>query len=158
MTSVGLIIAAALLVSASAHAETVYTIRDDRGGDVESYRKLYAGLKAVRAKIVIDGVCASACGLVFGLINHNPICATGRAKAGFHRAVLRDGSTGQLLTSEYAKMSADMTTIELFTALPLEMQNAAPLSDWPDIYEGAKDEDAVWIGPKQMQQIFGKCK
>lgn len=151
-------IAAALLVSTAAHAEVVYTIRDDKGGGTDRYRQLYASLKEAKAKIVIDGVCASACGLVFSLVGHNQMCATDNARAGFHKATVRSAVTGSLLGSDIDRLIADRTTLELYMALPLMMQLIVPLDDWPDVYAGASPKDAVWVGHRQLQQIIGKCE
>lgn len=152
-----IMIAAAMVFSTLAHAEVVYTIQDDKGGSVERYRQLYASLRETKAKIVIDGVCASACGLVFSLVGHNEMCATDRAMAGFHKASVRSALTGALLDAEIFRVMADQTTIEIFAALPLEMQQIVPLDDWPDVYAGASAKDAVWIGHRQLQKIIGKC-
>ena len=153
-----MVVALVMMVTASANAGSVYTIKDDKGGSVDHYRQLYASLKEAKATIVIDGVCASACGLVFSLVGQNKMCATDKAMAGFHKASVRSSLTGALLDAEIFRAMADQTTIELFTALPLSMQQIVPLADWPDVYEGASARDAVWIGPQQMQQILGKCE
>ena len=65
----------------------------------ESFRVLRAGgIGALRARVVIDGNCLSACTLVLGLVPNDRICATPRARFGFHAAWMPDPN-GRPVTS-----------------------------------------------------------
>lgn len=79
---------AAVMVSSpgSGNDRTLY-IRDDRGGDVGLYRVKAQVARELDLKVVIDGVCASACTLLAGL-PASQVCATDRARLHFHRARL----------------------------------------------------------------------
>src|SRR3954463_11328599 len=48
----------------------------DFGGYVEEYKTKYAKVKARGERVVIDGICNSACTLVLGIVPLNRICAT----------------------------------------------------------------------------------
>ena len=61
-------------------------ITRDFGGYVDQYKAKYAALRDKGERVVIDGICNSACTLVFGIVPMNKICVTPRASLGFHQA------------------------------------------------------------------------
>ena len=61
-------------------------ITSDHGGYVEEYKVRYQRIRDHHERVVIDGVCNSACTLVFGIVPMNKICVTPRASLGFHQA------------------------------------------------------------------------
>ena len=61
-------------------------ITRDHGGYVEEYKSKYARIRDRRERVIIDGICNSACTLVFGIVPMNKICVTPRASLGFHQA------------------------------------------------------------------------
>src|ERR1700693_5557919 len=61
-------------------------IARDFGGFVEDYKAKYARVRDRGERVVIDGICNSACTLVLGIVPLNRICATPRASLGFHQA------------------------------------------------------------------------
>jgi len=73
-----------LLAGTPAHA--VLHITSDHGGYVEEYKAKYKKVRDSGERVIIDGVCNSACTLVFGIVPMNRICVTPRASLGFHEA------------------------------------------------------------------------
>ena len=73
-------------------------IAEDRGGQIGHYLQAFAMLRSSGEDVVIDGNCLSACTLVLGIIPHSRICATPRARFGFHAAWMPDVD-GQPVTS-----------------------------------------------------------
>ena len=73
-------------------------IAEDRGGQIGHYLQAFAMLRSSGENVVIDGNCLSACTLVLGLIPRSRICATPRARFGFHAAWMPDVD-GQPVTS-----------------------------------------------------------
>ncbi len=61
-------------------------ITRDHGGYVEEYKAKYARIRDRHERVIIDGICNSACTLVFGIVPMNKICVTPRASVGFHQA------------------------------------------------------------------------
>jgi hypothetical protein len=61
-------------------------ITRDHGGYVEEYKTKYARIRDHKERVIIDGICNSACTLVFGIVPLNMICVTPRASLGFHQA------------------------------------------------------------------------
>jgi hypothetical protein len=82
----GVLICAALFLCGVTAASATMRISDDRGGRISWYLNFYAALRTTGEPIVIDGDCLSACTLVLGMVPRNQICATPRARFGFHAA------------------------------------------------------------------------
>ncbi len=73
-----------LLAVTPARAELHIT--RDHGGYVEEYKAKYQRIRDRHERVIIDGICNSACTLVFGIVPLNKICVTPRASVGFHQA------------------------------------------------------------------------
>lgn len=93
-------------------------ITRDFGGHVEQYKKRYEAIRDSGERVVIDGVCNSACTLVLGIVPLNKICVTPRAAMGFHQAYYDKRYTAGLYVASYAG------TDELMSYYP------ATLQDW----------------------------
>ncbi|HEY7998881.1 MAG TPA: hypothetical protein VIE87_08685 [Pseudolabrys sp.] len=86
----GLLLSIALLASGVTSASATMRIAEDRGGQIGHYLQTFAGLRSSGENVVVDGDCLSACTLVLGLIPQDRICATSRARFGFHAAWMPD--------------------------------------------------------------------
>ncbi|WP_458760659.1 hypothetical protein ACSVBT_07675 [Afipia sp. TerB] len=84
MRALVLSLIAMLLVAAPARADL--RITRDHGGYVEQYKEKYERIRQRGERVIIDGICNSACTLVFGIVPASKICATPRASLGFHQA------------------------------------------------------------------------
>ena len=78
----------ALLLSllASSPARADLRITRDHGGYVEEYKTKYERIRDHHERVIIDGICNSACTLVLGIVPLNRVCVTPRASLGFHQA------------------------------------------------------------------------
>lgn len=79
-------------------ASATMRIAEDRGGQIGQYLQAFGMLRSSGERVVIDGNCLSACTLVLGIIPPSKICATPRARLGFHAAWMPDGE-GRVITS-----------------------------------------------------------
>jgi hypothetical protein len=93
-----LIAGAIFLVCGVSSASATMLISEDRGGQIGHYLQAFAALRSSGENVVIDGNCFSACTLVLGLVPRERICATNRARLGFHAAWMPD-ETGRPVTS-----------------------------------------------------------
>jgi hypothetical protein len=84
----------------SAHADV--RITRDFGGHVDQYKKRYAQIRDRGERVIIDGICNSACTLVLGIVPLNKICVTPRASMGFHQAYYDRRYTAGLYVASYA--------------------------------------------------------
>src|SRR5258708_13062582 len=73
-----------LLAAAPARADLHIT--RDHGGYVDEYKTKYQRIRDRHERVIIDGICNSACTLVLGIVPMNKICVTPRASLGFHQA------------------------------------------------------------------------
>lgn len=89
----GLLLGMAVLAASTSvmtSASATMRIAEDRGGQIGHYLQAFATLRSSGEKVVIDGNCLSACTLVLGLIPKSRVCATPRARFGFHAAWMPD--------------------------------------------------------------------
>ena len=75
-----------LSVAAATPARAELHITRDHGGYVEEYKAKYKRVRERGERVIIDGICNSACTLVLGIVPMNKICVTPRASLGFHQA------------------------------------------------------------------------
>ena len=102
-------LAAVLLVSGAGASQALVRISDDRGGRIGTYVDKYQGLRTSGERVMIDGLCASACTIVLGAVSRDRICVTARASLGFHAAYdygangrpVTNGEATQMLYSMY---------------------------------------------------------
>ena len=84
ITPLALLLSCPSLAATPARAELHIT--RDHGGYVEEYKAKYKRVRDRSERVIIDGICNSACTLVFGIVPMNRICVTPRASLGFHQA------------------------------------------------------------------------
>src|SRR4051794_12901304 len=75
-----------LVLGAAGPARADLHITRDHGGYVTEYKAKYERIRDRRERVIIDGICNSACTMVFGIVPMNKICVTPRASLGFHQA------------------------------------------------------------------------
>jgi hypothetical protein len=92
----------ALLVVASAPAHADYRITRDFGGLVEQYKTKYQKIRDKGERVIIDGICNSACTLVLGIVPLNKVCVTPKASLGFHSAYYDTAYTFGTKVTSYA--------------------------------------------------------
>jgi hypothetical protein len=74
----------------------------DYGGLVEQYKTKFAKIRDQKERVIIDGVCNSACTLVLGIVPLNRICVTPKASLGFHQAYYDKSLTMGVKVTSYA--------------------------------------------------------
>jgi hypothetical protein len=94
----GLALCAAMLALSATSASATMLIAGDRGGQIGRYLQTFAQVRSSGERVIIDGNCLSACTLVLGLVPRARVCATPRARFGFHAAWMPD-SDGRPVTS-----------------------------------------------------------
>jgi hypothetical protein len=102
-------LALALLMLWTPSARADYRITRDHGGLVDEYKAKYAKLRDQGERVVIDGICNSACTLVLSIVPLNRICVTPNASLGFHEAYFDKSWTFGIRVTSYA-VTADMVS------------------------------------------------
>jgi hypothetical protein len=137
------LIAAALLFATPALAE--YRITRDHGGLVEAYKAKYERLRDRGERVIIDGVCNSACTLVLGIVPLNRICVTPRANLGVHEAYFDKHWTGGI------RIASASGTSDLLAHYP------TPLRSWISRHGGLKPQmQHIKNGP-ELWAIIDPC-
>ena len=136
---------AILLLASCVPALADYRITRDFGGDVEEYKAKYARLRQSGERVVIDGICNSACGLVLGIVPLNRICATPRASLGFHQAYFDKRWTAGIRVTSYAG------TAELLKIYPQGVK------DWIDQHGGLSAEMKHLNNGSDLWAILDPC-
>src|SRR6186997_1709839 len=80
------VVVPAISAFAATPSSATMRISDDAGGRIGAYVDQYSNVRNSGERVVIDGVCLSACTLVLGIVPRNRICVTRRAMLGFHAA------------------------------------------------------------------------
>jgi len=111
----GMLLCALFVVSGLAPAHATMRIAEDRGGQIGQYLQAYALIRSSGENVVVDGNCLSACTLLLGVIPRDRICATERARFGFHAAWMPD-QDGRPITSP-------MGTQALWRIYPTSVRN-----------------------------------
>jgi hypothetical protein len=86
----------------SAASAADYRITRDHGGLVDEYKAKYAKIRDRGERVIIDGICNSACTLVLGIVPLNRICVTPKASLGFHQAYYDKAWTFGMKVMSYA--------------------------------------------------------
>src|ERR1700746_3633471 len=77
-------------------------ITRDHGGLVDEYKAKYAKIRDRGERVIIDGICNSACTLVLGIVPLNRVCVTPRASLGVHQAYYDKATTFGIKVTSYA--------------------------------------------------------
>jgi hypothetical protein len=133
----------ALLYAGPASAD--YRVTRDHGGLVETYKARYYRLRDRGERVVIDGICNSACTLVLGIVPLNRICVTPRASIGVHEAYIDKRWTAGI------RVASSSGTSDLLSYYP------PPLKDWIKRQGGLKPQmQHVKNGP-DLWAIIDPC-
>jgi hypothetical protein len=112
------VVAVLLPVLMIAPARADLRITRDHGGYVEEYKAKYERIRQNGERVIIDGICNSACTLVLGIVPNNRICVTPRASLGFHQAYYDKAFTFGI------RITSDEGTSDLMAYYP------ASVKDW----------------------------
>ena len=119
-----------------------YRITRDHGGLVDSYKTKYAKIRAQGERVIIDGICNSACTMVLGIVPLGRICVTPNAILGFHQAYFDTSLTLGV------KIVSAAGTADLMSYYP------APVKDWIKRQGGLTQEmKKVRNGPELWAMI-----
>ncbi len=138
-----LMLCAALLACGVTSASATMRISGDRGGQIGTYMQAFATLRSSGERVVVDGNCLSACTMLLGLIPRSQMCATPRARFGFHAAWMPDGN-GRAVTST-------MGTRALWNVYP------APVRRWISQH-GGLSRKMIYLQGRDLEGIMASCK
>lgn len=130
---------------AATPSQADYRVRRDHGGLVDVYKARYAKIRDRGERVIIDGICNSACTLVLGIVPLNRICVTPRASLGVHEAYIDKRWTAGI------RIASAEGTADLLTYYP------TPLKRWINKRGGLKPQmQHVKNGP-DLWDIVDPC-
>jgi hypothetical protein len=138
----GLALCAALLACGISSASATMRIAGDRGGQIGQYLQNFAAVRSSGEQVVIDGNCLSACTMVLGLVPRDRVCATSRARFGFHAAWMPD-ENGRPVTSP-------MGTQALWNIYP------APVRRWISRH-GGLSRRMIYMEGSALHGVVSSC-
>ena len=121
----------------------VVRIRNDRGGIIGAYWSRYSALRDMGERVVIDGVCSSACTLVLGIIPQDRICVTKNAQLGFHVA-WRPSFLGIKVINEPA-------TRTLLSFYPIQIR------EWI-ARNGGLSSETIYLSGRELLALYRECQ
>jgi hypothetical protein len=120
-------------------------ITRDFGGYVEEYKARYQRIAETGERVIIDGICNSACTLVLGIVPLQRVCVTPRASLGFHQAYFDKRWTAGV------KVTSIAGTAELMTVYP------NPVKDWIARQGGLTPEMKKLKNGPELWSIVNPC-
>src|SRR5215813_466443 len=132
-------------LAAATPARADLHITRDHGGYVEEYKAKYKKVREKGERVIIDGICNSACTLVLGIVPLNRICVTPRASLGFHQAYYDKRWTAGLRVTSVAG------TDELMSYYPQTVK------DWIERKGGLTADMKRVINGKDLWAIVDPC-
>ena len=138
----GLVLGTAVAVLSVTSASATMRISEDRGGQIGHYLQAFTSLRSSGENVVIDGNCLSACTLVLGLVPRDRVCATPRARFGFHAAWMPDRD-GRPVTSP-------LGTQALWNIYPTSVQR------WISRH-GGLSRKMIFLQGRELDGIVASC-
>jgi hypothetical protein len=138
----GLVMCTVLLVAGVTSASAEMRISGDRGGQIGHYLQTFAMVRSSGERVVIDGNCLSACTLVLGVVPHSRICATERARFGFHAAWMPD--------REGRPVTSTLGTRALWNVYPASVRH------WINRH-GGLSRKMIFLQGRELNRIVQSC-
>ncbi|HEY1474408.1 MAG TPA: hypothetical protein VGF53_10025 [Pseudolabrys sp.] len=139
----GVLFCAAVLAYGMSPASATMRIAEDRGGQIGQYLQNFTAMRQSGERVIVDGNCLSACTLVLGVIPSDRICATARARFGFHAAWMPDPN-GRPVTSP-------MGTQALWNIYPVSVRH------WINQH-GGLSRKMIYMQGRSLSGIVASCE
>jgi hypothetical protein len=137
-----LFLCVAILACGVTSASATIRIVSDRGGQVAKYVQAFAKVRSTGERVVIDGDCLSACTIVLGLVPSDQICATPRARFGFHAASILNNAGRAVVNATATQM--------LWNIYPASVQR------WIN-QRGGLTRKLIYLQGSELNEIVATC-
>ena len=84
------LVATAVPNEPTSSTELIMRVKNSPGGIILRFMESYIRLRESGGRLIIDGDCFSACTLFLGIFPKERVCATPKARLGFHTAFIPD--------------------------------------------------------------------
>jgi hypothetical protein len=142
----GALTGALVLLSTTSLAPAAQRITFDPGGNIMTFIDRYNGWRVSGERVVIDGMCISACTMITGLLPTENVCVTPFARLAFHSAYIQypDGRT------EFAREATRL----IWMIYPPHVRDMLLQRGWQ---EGMEHPDLIYIEGADLHRIFRPC-
>ena len=118
-----------------------HVLYGELGGILDDHYKTYTEYRQNGDRVVIDGMCMSACTMVLGLIPRERLCATEHAMFGFHSATWGN------------QYSADGTAF-IWKTYPLKLQEILGVHGWT----GGPHPHFIFLNRDDLNGLVRACE
>jgi hypothetical protein len=128
----------------------------DGGGRITDYIERYSALRLSGGRVVIDGLCISACTIVTALLPPERVCVTSYAQLAFHSAAQINPMTGERAhSSEGTRLVWNLYPETLRALLRAKSWDGedAKANEHPDLIYVAGDELRTIIRPCAVSEM-----
>jgi hypothetical protein len=133
---------AVLLFAGVRASYAVVRIADDHGGRIGTYLDKYHGLRTSGETVIVDGLCASACTIILGMVPRDRICVTPLANFGFHAAWDLDANGRELTNPGATRM--------LYSMYPSLVRR------WIGAHGGLKRQ-LIFLRGEELMSMYRRC-
>jgi hypothetical protein len=135
-------LAATIAAAYNSSASATLRITSDPGGQIGPYLEKLRSLRSSGQSVIIDGPCLSACTMVLGMIPHDRICVTSRARLGFHMAWHSD---------QDGRQTSDRDGTELLMSMyPQQVR------DWIN-HRGGLSSHLIYLSGGELASMYPRC-
>lgn len=131
--------------AAAIRQTNAFVISFDGGGVIDDYIEKYNALRQAGGRIVLDGMCISACTLVTALIPNDRVCVTPFAQLAFHSA--SDGRMGT-----FAKEGTRL----IWHYYPSWVRRYLQDKGWDGDGDNAHP-DLIYMDNEKLREVYREC-
>jgi len=142
MRALSALLAAAIAAAWTLPASATVRITSDPGGQIGPYLEKLQSLRSSGQNVVIDGPCLSACTMVLGVVAHDHICVTSRARLGFHAAWHPD---------QVGREATDQDGTDLLMSVYPQ-----PVREWINRHGGLSPR-LIYLSGGELASMYPKC-
>jgi hypothetical protein len=125
-------------------------ITEDPGGVIVKYVEKYSDMRDAGTKVVISGMCVSACTLLLGVVRPENVCVMPEAYLGFHSASTITREKGKPDIIEHAP---EFSLLE-FNMYPATVRAYLAKQGW----SGANAHpEIIWVRGAQLRKFIRPC-
>ena len=141
----------ALSVPARGAGADPYIVKRDRGGVVAEYHQVAKRLEAGSMRVIIDGVCASACTALL-----KNACATPKARIGFHHTALSRKARSRYKSKREIRL---MKSMIVYLDGLLASHYPSRVRKWISRRGGLPSGNGIlWLEGPEAQRVLGPCR
>ncbi len=139
----GALMGALMLSTCAAPALAAQRITFDPGGSIIAFIVKYNDWRVTNERVVIDGMCISACTMITGLLDVRNVCVTPFARLAFHSAY----------SSDTGAFHREATRL-IWNIYPTHVRELLQRRGWQ---EGMEHPDLLYVEGAELRTIFRDC-